>query len=92
MIVPVPTFPIFTQLASVQDVDLKTPEYTDDFKYPMEKVKALVSDRTKLIVICTPNNPTGTLVEPSEIIDLAKSFPNTQSSSMSVTLNIQKAL
>ena len=46
---------------------LKFPDYKPDWA----QVRALISPRTRMIVINTPHNPTGSLLEPSDLEELA---------------------
>lgn len=45
------------------------PEY--DFKIQPEQIEALVTEKTKGIIICSPNNPTGTVLNKTELEKLA---------------------
>ena len=49
-------------------VQLKSP----DFKINWEEVKKLISQRTKMIIINTPHNPTGTVLEENDLKELEK--------------------
>ena len=49
-------------------VQLKSP----DFKINWEEVKKLISQRTKMIIINTPHNPTGTTLEEHDLKELEK--------------------
>ena len=49
-------------------VQLKSP----DFKINWEEVKKLISQRTKMIIINTPHNPTGTILEENDLKELEK--------------------
>jgi len=51
-------------------VDLK-----DDFTYDWPRVLASVTDRTRLIFLCNPNNPTGTLIKRAELDDFLSKVP-----------------
>lgn len=46
-------------------------EKENDFKILPEQIEAVVTDRTKAILICSPNNPTGTMLNKSELEKLA---------------------
>jgi len=46
---------------------LKFPDYKPDWA----QVRALISPRTRMIIINTPHNPTGSLLEPSDLEELA---------------------
>ncbi len=41
------------------------------FKVDPEELRKVVTDRTKAIMICSPNNPTGTLLEEAELREIA---------------------
>ncbi|MFJ7848003.1 aminotransferase [Peribacillus sp. NPDC097206] len=43
-----------------------------DFKLMPEQLEAVITPRTKAILICSPNNPTGTQLEKSELAALAE--------------------
>jgi histidinol-phosphate aminotransferase len=58
-----PTFGVYRELfethgATVIDIPLGP---APDFALPVEGILAAVTDRTKIIIVCNPNNPTGTL-------------------------------
>ena len=42
----------------------------NDWRFDMDQLAATVSDKTKLIFICNPNNPTGQLMTESELTEL----------------------
>lgn len=46
-----------------------TPE--DDYRIDWEGVKSKITDRTKLIILNTPHNPTGTVLSQEDLIQLA---------------------
>ncbi|MFH1507677.1 MAG: histidinol-phosphate transaminase [Candidatus Omnitrophota bacterium] len=46
-----------------------------DFTYDLEKIRKRVNNKTKLIFIANPNNPTGTYVNKKELINFIKSLP-----------------
>ncbi len=47
------------------------------FQYRLEAVRAAVTKRTKLIWLCSPNNPTGTVASAAAVRDLLDSLPTT---------------
>ncbi len=47
-----------------------------DHRFDLEAVAAAVTDRTKLILLATPNNPTGTAVSSAELATLLSSIPD----------------
>lgn len=75
-IIPAPTFAIYGQVARVEGVVIKSPEYKKGQGYPLQDVLGAVTERTKIIVAASPNNPCGTSIENSAIEQLAKAAPN----------------
>ena len=75
-IVPAPTFAMLVHSAEVNGLRLFRPAYTDDYQYPLNEVLSLITEKTKVIVVCNPNSPTGTLLEPENIVRLAKAAPH----------------
>lgn len=64
VILPVPTFAMLEQSAKVEGADIISPRYTgEDLKFPYEEVMERIKEDVKLIIVCNPNNPTGTVVE-----------------------------
>ena len=84
-IIPTPSFPIFMQSANTQNTDvLNIPYQRQDypkrkFIYPIEEIiKAMQTHKIGLVVVCTPNNPTGTLVTLKDIERILKQGLKTQ--------------
>lgn len=46
-----------------------------DFRYDLEAISQSITKKTKIIFIANPNNPTGTYVNNSELINFIKSLP-----------------
>ncbi len=75
IIIPGPSFAMYGQCARIENLRIIEPGYTRDGGYPVEEVIAAVSDKTRVVVISNPNNPCGTLVEPEEIVRIARAAP-----------------
>jgi histidinol-phosphate aminotransferase len=75
IIIPGPSFAMYTQCAKVENLTIIEPHYTRDGGYPLAEVLASITDKTRLIVVSNPNNPCGTLVSPQDILALAKAVP-----------------
>ncbi len=73
VIIPKPSFSRFFQCAKIIGNKVFSPSYKkDNFAFPLKEVLDLIDKKTKLIVICNPNNPTGTIVPISFIEKIAK--------------------
>jgi len=75
-----PTFPILMNYAEAIGTKWKKIDLNDRLEHDYESMAAAVSDDTRLVFVCNPNNPTGTLVDPSYV----KSFCETISKKTTV--------
>ena len=54
-----PTFGMFEVLAGVHDAGCIKVFLSEDFQLRVDEIKSAVDERTKVLFICSPNNPTG---------------------------------
>lgn len=76
VIIPEPTFSMFSQVASVVGNKIYSPSYDKSMDYPVKEVLAAIDEETKVVVIVTPNNPTGTSVSKEDIEKIAENAKN----------------
>ena len=69
-----PTYGMYVVSAEINDVTVKEVPLTMQFGLDVESVKSAMSERTKLLFVCSPNNPTGNLMNRESIIALAGIF------------------
>ena len=73
VIYPNPGFPIYESMINfvgAKAVPIKLREELD-FRLDVNELKSLITDRTKLIIINSPQNPTGGVLEKKDISDIA---------------------
>jgi histidinol-phosphate aminotransferase len=70
VIVAPPTFGMYEVCARIQGARVRTLPLGAGFAYPFDAVAA--GEETKLVYVCSPNNPTGNTVAPESILALAK--------------------
>ena len=75
-IVPAPTFPMLSHSARLCGMKVLEPVYTMETGYPLQEVLRLISPKTKVIVVCNPNSPTGTLLQPENVAKIAAAAPH----------------
>ena len=66
VIVSQSSFPIYDIYTNVMRADMRKTPLTADFGLDLEAMADAVCDRTKIIYVCNPNNPTGTIVREKE--------------------------
>ncbi len=73
VIISPPTFGMYQVSADIQGARvIRVPLRADaGFAYPFEAVRAAAGEATRLIYVCTPNNPTGDVVPREHILALA---------------------
>lgn len=74
ILIPTPCWVSYTEqikLVQAKPVFIKTKK-EDNFQLLAEQVKNSITDKTKLILLNTPNNPTGAVYDPEELEKIAK--------------------
>ena len=70
-----PTYGMYRVAADTNDVEMREVALGDDFALPTDTLLAAADERTKLLWICSPNNPTGNAFPTREIERLLRAFP-----------------
>src|SRR5699024_10417517 len=71
-----PTFMSYKESAlGMGGIPVEVP-LTDDYGYNLRGILDAITDQTKLIYVCNPNNPTGTILQPEHIEDFLKKIPS----------------
>lgn len=74
VIIVEPTFVAYSPIVSLAG-GIPIPVHTrpeNEFKLQPEEIEKVVTERTKAIIICSPNNPTGTMLRKEELEAIAK--------------------
>ncbi|MEU7045749.1 histidinol-phosphate transaminase [Streptomyces varsoviensis] len=66
-------YPIVTQISGATSVQVPL---TADEEHDLEAMLAAITDRTRLIFVCTPNNPTGTVLRRAELESFLDRVPS----------------
>lgn len=73
VIIPAPywvSYPQMVKLAGGNPTIVKT-GFAQEFKISPEQLEAAITPKTKVIILCSPSNPTGSVYSQSELEDLA---------------------
>jgi len=76
VIVAVPTFSMYEIYAAATGARLIAVQAKEDFAFPTPEVLARIGERTRLIAIANPNNPTGGVVGREDLLKIAAAAPN----------------
>jgi len=66
-----PTYGVYRVQCDVNAVQVSSVELDSTFQIDMKKTLDAVTSETKMIFCCSPNNPTGNLLQVSDIVELA---------------------
>ncbi len=69
-----PTYGMYEVCAHVNDVDYRPVPLTEDFRLSAERLLSVADERTKVIFLCTPNNPTGNCLDREEVQKVLTQF------------------
>lgn len=69
-----PTYGMYRVSADINDVNVREIRLTDEFQLDVPAIMSGINEETKLIFICSPNNPTGNLMNRESILAIARQF------------------
>ncbi|MDE6023701.1 MAG: histidinol-phosphate transaminase, partial [Muribaculaceae bacterium] len=69
-----PTYGVYSVSAAINDVEYRKVPLDKDFGLSVEALLEAADSHTKVMWICSPNNPTGNAFDPKDIIDLSEKF------------------
>lgn len=73
IIVP-PTYGMYQVSANINDVEARKVLLTEDYQLNLEGIAEAIDEHTKLIFICSPNNPTGNSINREDVETLLANF------------------
>jgi len=69
-----PTYGMYGVLADLNNIENREVLLDADFQPDLDKISSTADTRTKLLFICSPNNPTGNLIALDRILKQLKTF------------------
>jgi len=67
-------YPLATQVVGAKGISVAAINYGHDLQ---GMLKAVIDNKAKLVFVANPNNPTGTFLEASDLLDFMRSLPDT---------------
>ena len=74
VVIPQPTYGMYSVCATINDIEIRQPQLTTDFQLDLSAINKEIDSHTKLIFLCSPNNPSGNLLLQKDILQLLESF------------------
>ena len=73
-----PTFGYYAPCAGMQGMAIEAvPHEMPGYRFPLEAVRAALARKPRVLMLCNPNNPTGTRLAPDQVQSLAVAAPET---------------
>jgi histidinol-phosphate aminotransferase len=69
-----PTYGMYEVSANINDVAVKKIDLLPNFQLDLEKIAEAIDQHTKIIFVCSPNNPTGNSIDRSDIETILANF------------------
>ena len=73
--IPLQTYSLYREISLFMGASLRTVNLDDDFCISIDKVIEKTGPSTKLIWLCNPNNPTGTIIKHTDLETLFDALP-----------------
>jgi len=73
IIVP-PTYGMYQVSANINNVEIRKAPLLDDFQLNLAHIEQLVDEQTKIIWLCSPNNPTGNSLDRADVEMVLNNF------------------
>jgi histidinol-phosphate aminotransferase len=75
-VIVVPTFSIYEISAAATGASVVSVPAGADFRFPTSDLLSRITEHTRLIAIANPNNPTGSVAEPADLLEIARRAPD----------------
>lgn len=68
-----PSYGMYAVAADINDVEVRSIPLGEDFSLPVDEVIAVCDENTKLVFLCSPNNPSGNAFDPADLLKIVES-------------------
>lgn len=75
VLIPEPTYGMYRVAASIQNALVDRVLLTDDFQLDRAAISTAIRPATKLVFVCSPNNPTGNRLRTDDLLWLCRQAP-----------------
>ncbi len=74
-IIPYPTFDIYNISVSIMGGKIVAVPLKENMEYDLDKMLEQINEKTKLIYLCSPNNPTGNIIGKAQLFSFLDKVP-----------------
>ena len=74
VIIPEPTYGMYKVASDINNVKTKSVLLTNEFQIDFTEIEKAYDPNTKIIFLCSPNNPTGNLLNKKDIAELCEKY------------------
>jgi len=75
VVYPWPSFSLYPMICAVLGMTARPVSLTENHEIPAEALLSAVTDETRAVILCNPNNPSGTYLTLDEVTSLASEIP-----------------
>lgn len=75
VIIPRQTYGLYKEICLLMGADVVECDLGEDYSIDLNVIQSLITEKTKLIWICNPNNPTGTIINKHELESFIRNIP-----------------
>ncbi len=77
VLVPRETYGLYKEISRLLGAEVQRIGLTPEYRVDVPRIIEAIRPTTKLVWLCNPNNPTGTVVDPADIDRLLEALPST---------------
>lgn len=74
VLIPVPTYGMYKVACDINDVKVLTVPLINNFQLDVKAILEKIRSNTKIIFLCSPNNPTGNVLNKKDVEKILKNF------------------
>jgi len=74
VLIPEPTYGMFKVAANINEVGVVSVLLNDEFQVDPEAIKKNITEEVKIIFLCSPNNPTGNILNKNDILSFCRNY------------------
>jgi len=77
VVVVTPTFGMYEVLAAATGARVVSVQCEREFRFPLDAVLKAINPKTRMVIVASPNNPTGTAATREDILQICRAAPQT---------------